>query len=117
MATEIITKCGNGHDLTGLWLDKNDEGLYYCPRCMNDDIHEYAVCKFCGKEYRLENEPSFLDDVCEECVDNALDDWTRFLEILLDKHNYSALDLYAAQARVLASKSAEILLALIKEGL
>lgn len=117
MATEIITKCGNGHDLTGLWLDKNDEGLYYCPRCMNDDIHEYAVCKICGKEYKLEDEPAFLDDVCEECADKAVKDWIRYLEILSDRSKYSALDLFAAEARILDSESAKILLTLVKENL
>lgn len=117
MATEIITKCGNGHDLTGVYLDKNDEGLYYCPRCMNDDIHEYAVCKICGKEYKLEEEPSFLDDVCEECVDKAVKDFTRLLEILADKAHHSALELFAAEARICDSESAKILLAMIKEGL
>lgn len=117
MATEIITKCGNGHDLTGLWLDKNDEGLYYCPRCMNDDIHEYAVCKICGKEYKLEDEPAFLDDVCEECVDKAVKDLTRFLEIVADKTHHSVLEYYAAGVRIMDSDTAKILLAMIKEGL
>lgn len=117
MATEIITKCGNGHDLTEVYLPRDEQtGLYYCPKCMDDDIHEYAVCKMCGKEYRLEDEPSFLDDVCEECVDQSVKYLVKFLEIASEKSKHTFLDFYAIEALVLNSDRAKILATLVKEN-
>lgn len=54
------------------------EEVRVCPVCKSDDIEEAKRCPVCGNDYAGDG------DICDECMEVALDMWSAFKDELQD---------------------------------
>ena len=53
------------------------DNILHCPNCDSEDVDEAKVCSVCGEYFY----PDSMYDVCNNCIDNAKDDYKIAMEV------------------------------------